>query len=216
MSTAQSCREHQVRWAGWGADLPGPGHLRDRPPSYPSPHAASGLLGAAGGYTPSQHGCSLPNTALSLPVEGGWGRQGTPPMSPPTRSISQSLDGSLEESQTQPCSPHCLGAISSLPPRNCCCEVPAPSSCPFLPNHPPRACPHGGCCPHPQLQPPGGSSFGLQRLRTPAPPPSHLALGVPGQDPPMSQLCCSQWWSKWEQEPTWTNLEECPQGSHCL
>lgn len=73
---------------------------------------------------------------------------------------------------------------------SCCCEVPAPSSCPFFPNNPPRACPHGGCCPHPQLQPPGGSSFGLQRLRTPAPPPSHLALGVPGQDPPMSQLCC--------------------------
>lgn len=38
-------------------------------------------------------------------------------MSPRTRSISQGLDGSLEESQVHLCPPHSLGAVFYLPPQ---------------------------------------------------------------------------------------------------
>lgn len=64
-----------------------------------------------------------------------------------------------------------LGPGSSL--------LPLPSQAPSL-----------GLLSLPQLRPPGRSSFDLQRPRTPAPPPSHLTLGMPGWDPPVSQLHC--------------------------
>lgn len=108
-------------------------------------------------------------------------------MSPHTRSISQGLDGSLEESQVHLWPPHLLGAVFYLPPqRGTAAGVrsgllpPAPS---FPSTQPGSALPT-------QLRPPGRSSFDLQRPRTPAPPPSHLTLGMPGWDPPLSQLHC--------------------------
>lgn len=112
-------------------------------------------------------------------------------MSPHTRSISQGLDGSLEEPQVHLCPPHLLRAVSYLPHKGAQLLLSGLGSFLLpLPNHPAWACPHRRCAPNPQLQTPGRSSFDLQRPRTPAPPPSHLTLGVPGWDPPMSQLYC--------------------------
>lgn len=112
-------------------------------------------------------------------------------MSPHTRSISQGLDGSLEEPQVHLCPPHLLRAVSYLPPQRGTAAAVRSGLLPPASSQPPSlGLPSQALRSQPQLQTPGRSSFDLQRPRTPAPPPSHLTLGVPGWDPPMSQLYC--------------------------
>lgn len=136
--------------ARWG------GSLQDHLPSSPSRHSALGFLGAAECWTSLQVDILLSPQLNSEPAScGGQRRQGIPPMSPHTRSISQGPDDSSEEPQVHPTLPACLEPSLLCPPREakppsleeygrCCCEVPVHFSWLFLPNHSPWACPHWG------------------------------------------------------------------------
>lgn len=102
--------------------------------------SASRLLAAARGCIRCSTGVLLLNT-LWASRSGSMKQAGSPPMSPHTRSISQGLDGSLEESQVHLWPSHCCWELSfTYPHKGAQLVLVRPPSCLFLPKHPAWVC----------------------------------------------------------------------------